>query len=117
MIERRRVNPSRERLAATHRLKETQYSTMQDRNKRARSLTRSWYSRIGCFLVDDFITEALSDGAEYCFIDNAVEMPEYVDRKYLLSILNVDTPRWYKATMERDGWIKVTLQKRKKGKE
>lgn len=117
MIGERRANPTREHLAAMHRLKETQYSTIQDQNKRARSLTRSWYSRIGCFLIDDFITQALSDGAEYCFIDNAVEMPEYIDRKYLLSILNVDTAGWYKATMERDGWIKVTLKKPKKGKE
>lgn len=114
MNENRQINPSRERLAAAHRLKETQYSTIQDQHKRARSLTRSWYSKVGCFLIDDFITEALSDGAEYCFIDNAVEMPEYIDRKYLLSILNADTPGWYKATIERDGWIKVTLRSKKR---
>ena len=112
-----KMNPERERLAERHRLWETTYSTIEDEAKRRKGLTRSWYSRIGCFLINDFVVQALSEGADFCFIDNAMEMPDYIDRKYLLSILNVDTPVWCKASMERDGWIKLTLKKANKEKE
>lgn len=108
----RPTTAERERLAAKHRLNVGKYSAISDPSKRGKSLTRSWYSNIGCFLINDFVAEALGDGADFCFIDNALELPKYVDRKYLISILKVDIPVWYTAAKERDGWIKITFHKK-----
>lgn len=106
---------NRKRLAENHRLNEGKYSDIANSGERVKKLTRSWYSNVGCFLINDFVVQALGDGAAFCFIDNAVEMPTYVDRGYLVEILKVDIPVWYTATKEKDGWIKITFKRKKKG--
>ena len=71
--------------------------------------TREWYDNEGLRLMQHFLVTSVGSGANICYMDNAVTIPNDIDREYLCRLINKECASFVKARLDEEQWLVIDI--------